>query len=266
MLKLGWFSTGRGKGSRALLNLIQEEITDGNLEAEIQFVFQNRERGESEESDTFQDLVNSYNIPLLTLSSQGFRTEHGVKRFSDIRLEFDQHVLKKLEAYKPDICVLAGYMLILGPELNREFTAINLHPALPGGPTGTWQQVIWKLIENRSYETGAMIHLVTDKLDLGPTITYFSFPIQGPFMELLWEQAYKHDISTLRINKGEELPLFQYIRKEGEKREPFLLLETIRAFSKGTIQLANGRILNNQGIEAPSQSLNNEIESKIRNL
>ena len=210
--------------------------------------------------------MNSYNIPLLTFSSQDFRTEHGVKRFSDVRLEFDQHVLKKLEAYRPDICVLAGYMLILGPELNHEFTAINLHPALPGGPTGTWQQVIWKLIEKRSCETGAMVHLVTNRLDLGPTITYFSFPIQGPLINLLWEKVYKNDINTLRINEGEELPLFQYIRKEGEKREPFLLLETIRAFSKGTIRLTNGKILDKDGKETLSRSLNNEIESKIKNF
>jgi phosphoribosylglycinamide formyltransferase-1 len=45
---------------------------------------------------------------------------------------------------------------------------INLHPAAPGGPTGTWQEVIWQLIEGRAVETGVMMHLVTPELDRGP--------------------------------------------------------------------------------------------------
>ena len=86
MLKLGWFSTGRGEGSRELLRLVQEHIAAGDLPATIEFVFQNRERGEAEGSDQFQDLVRSYGIPLVTLSSQRFRKERGVRAFADVRL------------------------------------------------------------------------------------------------------------------------------------------------------------------------------------
>ena len=39
MLKLGWFSTGRGAGSRNLLRLVQEAIVRGEIPATIQFVF-----------------------------------------------------------------------------------------------------------------------------------------------------------------------------------------------------------------------------------
>ena len=56
MLELGWFSTGRGEGSRNLLRLVQEQIAGGSLPARIQFVFCNREQGEGEGSDGFMDL------------------------------------------------------------------------------------------------------------------------------------------------------------------------------------------------------------------
>ena len=47
--------------------------------------------------------------------------------------------LNLLEDFRPDICVLAGYMLILGGAMCRQFHFLNLHPALPDGPIGTWQ-------------------------------------------------------------------------------------------------------------------------------
>ena len=112
----------------------------------------------------------------MSLSSQRFRRERGARRFDEVREEFDRQVLQHLQGFDPDLCVLAGYMLYTGPELCRRFTMINLHPALPDGPIGTWQEVVWQLIEQRASETGAMIHLATEEWDRGPAITYYSFP------------------------------------------------------------------------------------------
>ena len=63
---------------------------------------------------------------------------------------------------------MAGYMLISSPAFCRRYAILNLHPALPGDPTGTWQQVIWQLLEDDAAETGAMMHLATAQLDRGP--------------------------------------------------------------------------------------------------
>lgn len=41
MLKLGWFSTGRGPGSRNLLREVMEKKEDGTLDVEFSFVFCN---------------------------------------------------------------------------------------------------------------------------------------------------------------------------------------------------------------------------------
>ena len=66
MLNIGWFSTGRGEGSRGLLNFVQKRLTATGADARINFVFSNRERGEAEGSDEFFNLVDGYDITLVT--------------------------------------------------------------------------------------------------------------------------------------------------------------------------------------------------------
>ena len=57
MLTIGWFSTGRGPGSRKLLAAATNEIASGRLDARIPVVFCNREPGEDENTDLFLDQV-----------------------------------------------------------------------------------------------------------------------------------------------------------------------------------------------------------------
>jgi folate-dependent phosphoribosylglycinamide formyltransferase PurN len=64
--------------------------------------------------------------------------------------------MERLTGFNPDINVLAGYMLIVGAEMCQRYDMINLHPAIPGGPKGTWREVIWKLIETGASETGPL--------------------------------------------------------------------------------------------------------------
>ena len=264
MLRLGWFSTGRGEGSRGFLSRVQKRIAAGDLPATIEFVFQNREHGEAEGSDRFQDLVRSYGIPLVTLSSLRFRRERGAKSFTEVRLEFDREVMRLLESYSPDLGVLAGYMLYTADELCKRFTMINTHPALPDGPIGTWQQVVWQLIKQRSKETGAMIHLATEEWDRGPVITYFSFPLRGPFFDPLWEQVGDRTVDELKALEGEELPLFQRIREEEVKREPLLLLETIRAIAHGMVRIERGQVTDAEGRLISVYCMNDQIEAQLK--
>ena len=77
MLKVGWFSTGRGEGSQKLLRTTLDAIGEGRLDAEIAFVFSNRERGTHEATDTFFEQIERAGIPLVTLSDVRFRREHG---------------------------------------------------------------------------------------------------------------------------------------------------------------------------------------------
>jgi folate-dependent phosphoribosylglycinamide formyltransferase PurN len=263
MLKLGWFSTGRGEGSRGLLRFIQGRIQSGELPAQIQFVFSNREQGEAEGSDLFFELVRSYGIPLVTYSSRRFRRAVGGD-FAAHRIEYDREVMARLASFSPDLCVLAGYMLIVGPEMCNRYSMINLHPALPGGPIGTWQDVVWNLIEMRATETGAMIHLAIEEVDRGPVLTYFTIPLRGGAFDPLWKEIEGKSVEELKATYGEELPLFRLIRQEEYKREPFLLLETLKAIANGVIRIQGRQILDAQGRPIRGLCLNREIEEALR--
>ena len=125
-------------------------------------------------------LVRSYGIPVVALSSQRYRRERGASRFAEVREAYDDETLALLDGHAADLHVTAGYGLIFGAVPWRGAgPALNLHPASPDGPVGTWQQVIWQLIESRAEESGAFVHLATEDLDRGPIVTYVTFPIRG---------------------------------------------------------------------------------------
>ncbi|MFZ3063167.1 MAG: formyltransferase family protein [Actinomycetota bacterium] len=219
--KIGWFSTGRDQAAIDLFETISKAIRNGTTKGEVAFVFSNRIRGEAVESERFFDVVEGYGIPLIQFSSKNFKPD---------RIAFDREVMKRLEGYDPALVVLAGYMLIVGPEMCRKYRMINLHPALPDGPVGTWEEVIWKLVHAKATETGAMMHLVTPELDKGPPISYYSFPIRGEEFDALWEKEDKQE-------------LFDEIRRQGVIRELPLILFTIREFTDGNLTIQNGKVL-----------------------
>ncbi len=263
MLEMGWFSTGRGEGSLGLLNFIQGRILRGELDARIRFVFSNREAGEAEGSDRFFRQVESYGIPLVNYSSQRFRKAVG-GRLADHRLEYDREVMARLTDFTPDVCVLAGYMLIAGGEMCRWRTMLNLHPALPDGPKGTWQEVIWSLIESRADKTGAMVHLVTEDVDRGPVVSYFTVPIvSGPF-DVHWKEIQGKPLAEIRETQGEELALFRLIRQEEYRREPYLLGATLKALARGEATVSSGKVLGPDGAAiVEGLCLDEEIEAAL---
>ncbi len=263
MLKLGWFSTGRGPGSRGLLQFIQQRIDGGLLDASIRFVFSNREHGEAEGSDAFFKLVDDYHLPLIAFSSGRFARDRG-GRLAEHRAAYDLHVRELLRGYDVEVCVLAGYMLIVGPELWRRWPMLNLHPALPDGPTGTWQDVIWQLIGSRASYTGAMVHLANDDLDRGPVVAYFTLPITNPEFDPLWSNIAGRPVSELRHTPGEELALFQRIREEGYQREPYLISETLHALAQGRVQVSDGVVRDAWGQPMEGVCLDEDIERELQ--
>ena len=264
VLKVGWFSTGRGEGSLGLLRTVLDAIWSGELQAQMEFVFSNREPGEAEGSDRFFHQVRDLGVPLVTLSSQRFRREQGGGPFSRHRKHYDREAMRLLEPYRPDLCVLAGYMLITAEELCNRYTMLNLHPALPGGPVGTWQDVIWRLIAESAGEAGSYVHLATEDLDRGPVLTYCSFPVRGGEFEALWQQIEGRSVEELRASEGEEQPLFRLIREEGVKRERPLVLETLKAFAEGWVRVVERRVVDGAGNPIDGLCLNEPIERAVR--
>ncbi|OGO00526.1 MAG: phosphoglycerate transporter, partial [Chloroflexi bacterium RBG_13_52_12] len=192
--KIGWFSTGRGAGSKGMLKSTQDAIKAGQLNAEIEFVFCSRECGETEPTDQYLDMVKSYGIPLVSYSYQRYRTRRGMpspdlsRPLPQWRIDYDKDVLERLKEFHPDLVLLAGLMIVTSPLMCEKYGIINLHPAAPGGPAGTWQQVIWKLIETKADTQGVKMHVAIPELDMGSTATYCTFPIRGITFDKLWEE------------------------------------------------------------------------------
>ena len=253
-LDLGWLTAGRGPGSRGMFEGVLAAIDDGSLDARIAFLFMHRERGEGEASDAFMDLAASRGIPIESLSSARFREEHGGD-FATHREEYDARVLDLLRPHAADLCVMAGYLLILSPALTHAYRFVNLHPALPDGPVGLWQEVIRELIETGAQESGATVLLVTDELDRGPRIAYARFPIVGPPFDALRSDA--------RRAGGEAQPLFDAIREAGLRREPVLLTETLKALAGGGLAVRGERIVDASGAPVDARDLTAEVEAAL---
>ncbi len=236
MLRLGWFSTGRGEGSRGLFLAALDAVRTGRLDARIEFVFCNRERGQAEGSDRFIELVEANGIPLVAFSSQRFRKERGGVPWVDLREDYDREAIARLRSFGPELVVNAGYMLI-APLICREYRMVNLHPALPGGPKGTYQQVIWDLIASNAVESGAMVHVVTESVDEGPALSFCQFGLRGPSFVAAWQEVGGQGVADLMKSQGEELPLFKAIRQAGLIRERPLLVESLRAIADGRVDL-----------------------------
>ena len=273
MYQLGWFSTGRDKAARDLLETVRSSIKLGEIKARIAFVFCNREPGESRESDLFLKLVESYHIPLVCFSYQKFKARKGVPTADQAgtlplwRLEYDKKVMDAIEnmmGFHPDLCVLAGYMLIVGVEMCQRYNMINLHPAAPGGPTGTWQEVIWQLIDSNAEQTGVMMHVVTPELDKGPPATYCTFPIRGEPFDKYWQELEKLAPNSSKRH-DERNSLFRLIRQYGLAREFPLIISTLKTFSDGKIRInSEKQIVDDEGKSINGYNLTDEINEVVK--
>lgn len=267
MYRIGWFSTGRDRAARELLATVVDAIRRGEIPGSIDFVFCSREPGESHESDLFMQQVKSYDLPLVCFSYQKFKataaTENPPGGFPEWRLAYDREVMQRLKNFNPDLCVLAGYMLVVGLEMCTRYTMINLHPAAPDGPTGTWQEVIWQLIEQKATETGVMMHLVTPELDRGPVVSYCCFPLAGGEFDTLWWQYDGMDVLDIKRAEGESNSLFRLIRQTGLKREFPLIISTIKAFAEGLVRVEAGKVLDRHGKIIPGYDLSAKIDRLV---
>lgn len=256
MLRLGWFSTGRGPGSRNLLKAVMDRKLAGDLDIEIAFVFCNWSNEEAdnpkrEQRQMFFDMVRDYGIPLVTASWKEFEPELRERDEAGWRVEYGRVLRESVRPYPFDLGILAGYMLWMDDETCEEFDMLNLHPALPDGPKGTWQEVIWQLISEDARSQGAMMHVCTEEWDRGAAITYCEFPIRGGEYDALWEQMGSklktRGLDGIRSEEGQDEPLFKRIREDGAKRELPLITETIAAFADGRIRIEDKRPVTSDG-------------------
>ncbi len=267
--RLGWFTTARGPGSRAMFEAVVAAMRSGQLaETELAFVFCNRDRGEDAVTDAFFARVEELSIPLVTRSSVAFRKAVAGERsrpdapLPAWRLDYDREVEAALEPYAFDLGVLAGYMLIFEREFSRRHALLNLHPALPSGPAGTWREVIRHLIRTRAEESGVMLHLAIPAVDAGPVVAYCGYRLHGRHFDALW-RAIEDSIDALDDGGLEATALFAAIRAAGVERESPLLVATLEEFARGRLQTSGAAILDATGAPAPPANLTPQVDALV---
>jgi phosphoribosylglycinamide formyltransferase-1 len=90
---------------------------------------------------------------------------------------FDAALADRIDAYAPDLVILAGFMRILTPGFVRRYAGrlLNIHPSLlPKYPGLHTHQ---RAIDAGDAEAGATVHLVTEELDGGPVILQARVPV-----------------------------------------------------------------------------------------
>lgn len=267
-LRLGWFTTARGPGSRAMFEYVARAIGAGELDASVAFVFCNRERGEAAATDAFLDLAEGFGVPVVARSSVAYRKAVGGARsrpgepLPAWRLDYDRAVAEAIAPHPFDLGVLAGYLLIVERELVRRRALLNLHPALPGGPAGVWRDVIRRLIREGAAESGVMAHLAVPEVDAGPPAAYCRYPLRDEPLEAL-RRALPAPPEALGDADLEASALFAAVRERGAAREAPLLAAAVAQFAAGALRAADGRLLGADGRPAPPLDVTAQVEARL---
>ena len=88
---------------------------------------------------------------------------------------FNQELLKAVDAYEPDLIVLAGYLVVIPPEMIKKYKnrIINIHPSLIPSFCGVGYyglHVHEAVLEKGVKVTGATVHYVDEGMDTGEII------------------------------------------------------------------------------------------------
>ena len=266
-LRIGWFTTARGAGSRGMYEAVRSAIDDGSLDAEIAYVFCNRAPGESGETDAFLDDVAARGDEVRTLSSVSFRRSVGGERsrpgepLPAWREEFDARVAALLDDRPIDIGVLAGYMLIFSAPFVVAHPILNLHPALPTGPIGTWREVNRELIRTHAEESGVMVHLAIPEVDEGPVAAFCRYSLRGPEFDPLWGAF--PDPSAMSDDELEGSELFARIRATGVSYEQPFLVAALGAFADGRVRAEGAQLLDTAGVPVDAVDVSDNVERRL---
>ncbi|URQ59923.1 phosphoribosylglycinamide formyltransferase [Pantoea alhagi] len=157
MKRLVVLISGNGSNLQAILDACQQ----GRINARVAAVFSNKANAFGLER------ARSAGVAAHALSASAYES----------REDFDRQLIREIDAYAPDLVVLAGYMRILSPVFVARYQdrLLNIHPSLlpkyPGLHTHR------QAIANGDSEHGTSVHFVTDQLDGGPVILQASVPV-----------------------------------------------------------------------------------------
>ena len=149
--------SGRGTNMEAIVRACSTERWAGRVEA----VISNRPAAQG----------------LAYAREQGITTEVLDHRAYPSRDAFDAALAACIDAYAPDVVVLAGFMRVLGAAFVRHYAGrlLNIHPSLlPAFPGLATHQ---RALDAGVKWHGATVHLVTPDLDHGPIVAQAVVPV-----------------------------------------------------------------------------------------
>ena len=144
--KIAVLFSGRGSNFAHIVNTLHQQ------ECEVVVALTNNPKAEGIK------IAKEASIPLEIIDSKAFEN----------REAFDRVVVERLEAYQPELTVLAGFMRILTPIFTEQVKSINLHPSLL--PRHKGLNAIQKSYEDEHSHGGVSVHYVTSELDGGEVI------------------------------------------------------------------------------------------------
>ena len=156
MLKIAVCVSGGGTNLQAIIDAVENgTITN----TEIKVVISNNKNAYALER------AKNHNIEGICISPKDYET----------RAEFNKAFLEKLDAYEADLVVLAGFLVVIPPEMIAKYRnrIINVHPSLIPSFCGTGfygLKVHEGALERGVKVTGATVHFVDEGTDTGPII------------------------------------------------------------------------------------------------
>ena len=99
------------------------------------------------------------------------------------RAEFNEALLAAVDEAKPDLIVLAGFLVVIPPKMIEKYSGkiINIHPSLIPSFCGTGYyglKVHEAALERGVKVTGATVHYVDEGTDTGPIILQKAVEVQ----------------------------------------------------------------------------------------
>lgn len=114
---------------------------------------------------------------LAVAQARGIATAVVEHRLHATREAFDSALAAAIDAHRPDLVVLAGFMRVLTPDFVRHYAnrMINIHPSLL--PSFTGLDTHRRALESGVKLHGCTVHFVTEALDHGPIIAQAAVPV-----------------------------------------------------------------------------------------
>jgi phosphoribosylglycinamide formyltransferase 1 len=110
-------------------------------------------------------------------AAQGIETVGLDHKAYPTREAFDAALIQAIDAFGPDLVVMAGFMRIVTPAFTRHYAGrlLNIHPSLL--PAFAGLHTHQRALDAGCHVAGATVHFVTAELDHGPIVAQAVVPV-----------------------------------------------------------------------------------------